>query len=306
MRTLTYIIGDGYDRQQLKSFLKNEVGLSSRLVKSLKNSDVGFLRNGEHIRTVDYIFAGDKIEINLDEGKNEIEPTYGQLDIVFEDDDLLVVNKSPFVAMHPTHNHQGDTLANDVAGHLEKKNKKCTFRSIGRLDKGTSGLCVVALNTLSASLLSQKKIKKTYYAVAEKVFEGEGVINKPIFRPDPMKTMRAVGENGDKAVTFWKALCSDGERTLLEIHLETGRTHQIRVHFAHLGAPLTGDRLYGQERDDITHQALHCGKIEFIHPIDRQEVSLCADLPEDMKKIVKNMHPVCNNIPEIISKIFID
>lgn len=289
MRKLSYIIGDKYDRQQLKSFLKNEVGLSSRLVKSLKNSEIGFLRNGEHVRTVDFIFAGDTVEINIDEGRNDIEPTFNEIDVVFEDEDIIVVNKSPFVAMHPTHNHQGDTLANDVAGYLLKKNKICTFRSIGRLDKGTSGLCVVALNTLSASLLSKEKIKKTYYAVAEGAFEGSGVIDKPIYRPDPMKTLRSVGESGDRAVTHWKALCCDGERTLLEINLETGRTHQIRVHFAHLGAPLTGDRLYGKERDDITHQALHCGRMEFVHPITKQPTTLSAEMPDDMKKIVKKM-----------------
>lgn len=294
MRTLTYVIDDRYDRHQLKSFLKNEVGLSSRLVKSLKNSDVGFLKNGEKIRTVDYIFTGDTIEINIDEGENEIEPTFGKIDVVFEDDDLLVVNKSPFVAMHPTHNHQGDTLANDVAGYLLQKNKICTFRCVGRLDKGTSGLCVIALNTLSASLLSKEKIKKTYYAIAEGVFEGEGVIDKPIYRPDPMKTLRAVGDGGVRAVTHWKSLCTNAERTLLEINLETGRTHQIRVHFAHLGAPLTGDRLYGAERDDITHQALHCGKIEFVHPITGQALSLSANLPVDMKNIVKKMQEMQN------------
>lgn len=286
MRKLEYIIDENYDRKQLKSFLKNEVGLSSRLVKNLKNSEMGLLRNGEKIRTVDFIFENDRIEINLDEGENEIEPTFGGLDVVFEDEDMLVVNKSPFIAMHPTHNHQGDTLANDVAGYLKEKGKTSTFRSVGRLDKGTSGLCVIALNRLCAFKLSQSKIKKTYYAVAEGAFEGEGVIDKPIYRPDPMKTLRAAGEHGDKAVTYWKALCGDGERTLLEINLATGRTHQIRVHFAYLNAPLTGDRLYGKERDDITHQALHCGKIEFEHPITGEKIKLEADMPEDIKRIV--------------------
>ncbi|MBQ7654793.1 MAG: RluA family pseudouridine synthase [Clostridia bacterium] len=293
MRKLTYIIDDRYDRQQLKSFLKNEVGLSSRLVKSLKNSEIGFLKNGEKIRTVDYLFSGDTLEINLDEGENDITPTFNDIDIVFEDEDFIVLNKSPFVAMHPTHNHQGDTLANDVAGYLLNKNKICTFRSIGRLDKGTSGLCIVALNTLSASILSKQKIKKTYYAVAEGIFEGSGVIDAPIYRPDPMKTLRAVGESGDRAVTHWKCICHDDERSFLEINLETGRTHQIRVHFAHLGAALTGDRLYGNEREDITHQALHCGRMEFVHPLTKQNISLFAEMPGDMKKIVKNIQKNC-------------
>lgn len=289
MRTLNFVIDEKYDRKQLKCFLKNEMGMSSRLTKKLKNSDVGLLRNSEKIRTVDYIFKGDKIEINIDEGSNDIEPTFGKLDVVYEDDDMLVINKSPLVAMHPTHNHQGDTLANDVAGYLKTMGKICTFRSVGRLDKGTSGLVVIALNAYCACKLSKKNIEKTYYAIVEGLYEGEGIIDKPIFRPDPMKTLRAVGEDGERAVTRWKAIAQDENRTLLEIHLETGRTHQIRVHFASLSTPLLGDRMYGVERNDITHQALHCGEIRFIHPITKKKMSLRADIPEDMAQFIKTM-----------------
>lgn len=288
MRKLQFIIDEKYDNKQLKAFLKGEVGISSKLTRSLKRSETGFLCNGRHIRTVDTLKKGDLLEINMDEGENAIEPTYGSIDIIYEDEDMLVVNKSPFVAMHPTHNHQGDTLANDVAGYLLKKGKVCTFRSVGRLDKGTSGLTLIALNSHCASRLSQSGIKKTYYAIAEGVFEGEGTIDRCIYRPDPMKTLRAVGDKGERAVTHWKALSGDGKRTLLEIHLETGRTHQIRVHFASLFAPLTGDRLYGEEREDITHQALHCGKMEFIHPVTGENMSLSAHMPKDMMNFVKN------------------
>ena len=288
MRKLQFTINEEYDKKQLKSFLKNEVGISSRLVKKLKRSEIGLLRNGEHIRTVDLINYGDKIEINIDEGDNDIEATFGELDIVYEDDDMLVINKSPLIAMHPTHNHQGDTLANDVAGYLQK-GKVCTFRSIGRLDKGTSGLTLIALNSYCASSLSKNKIAKTYYAIAEGVYNSRGTIDRPIFRPDPMKTIRAVGENGERAVTHWKAIAGDDKRTLLEINLETGRTHQIRVHFSSLSTPLTGDRLYGKEREDITHQALHCGKMEFIHPVTKEKISLSAPLPDEMKNFVNKM-----------------
>ena len=289
MRKLQFTINEEYDKKQLKSFLKNEVGISSRLVKKLKRSDIGLLRNGVHIGTVDLINYGDKIEINIDEGDNDIEATFGELDIVYEDDDMLVINKSPLIAMHPTHNHQGDTLANDVAGYLQKKGKVCTFRSIGRLDKGTSGLTLIALNSYCASSLSKNKIAKTYYAIAEGVYNSSGTIDRPIFRPDPMKTIRAVGENGERAVTHWKAIAGDDKRTLLEINLETGRTHQIRVHFSSLSTPLTGDRLYGKEREDITHQALHCGKMEFIHPVTKEKISLSAPLPDEMKNFVNKM-----------------
>lgn len=290
MRKLCYIIPEEYDRKQLKSFLRAEIGISSRLIKKLKNSEIGMLRNGEHVRTVDFIYTGDKIELNIDEGENEIEATYGKLDIVFEDDDMLVINKSPLVAMHPSHNHQGDTLANDVAGYLQKKGKTSTFRSIGRLDKGTSGLTLIALNAYCAARLSDRKIEKTYYAIADGIYIGNGTVDRPIYRPDPIKTVRTVDERGERAVTHWKALKSDGEKTLLEINLETGRTHQIRVHFASLGTPLVGDRLYGTEREDITHQALHCGKMEFVHPVTNEKICLSAPLPDDMMRFVKKMN----------------
>ena len=286
MRKLRFVIESEYDGKQLKSFLKTEVKLSSRLIKSLKRSEIGFLRNGEHIRTVDYLRTGDIIEINIDEGDNEIEPTYGEINIVYEDDDMLVINKSPFLAMHPTHNHQGDTLANDVAGYLLKKGKICTFRSIGRLDKGTSGLTLIALNSHCAARLSGK-IEKTYYAIADGVYEGRGTIDRFIYRPDPMKTLRAVGDSGERAVTHWEAISGDDRRTLLKINLETGRTHQIRVHFASLGTPLAGDTLYGKEDKDISHQALHCGEMRFIHPITQKEMVLSAEMPEDMQRISK-------------------
>lgn len=287
MRKLVFKIDEKFNNVQLKSFLRSEVGISSRLVKSLKRSEIGFLRNGEHIRTVDFLQTGDVLEINIDEGENEIEPTYGELDIVYEDEDMLVINKTPDIAMHPSHNHQGDTLANDVAGYLLKKGKVCTFRSVGRLDKGTSGLTLIALNSHCAAKLSKSGIKKTYYAIAEGVYNGSGTIDKNIYRPDPIKTIRAVGEQGERAITHWKAISGDESRTLLEINLETGRTHQIRVHFSSLGTPLTGDRLYGTEREDITHQALHCGKMEFTHPVTDEVIKLSADLPDDMEKFVK-------------------
>ena len=284
-RRIDYSIPADYDGKRVIAFLRGEAKLSSRLIRTLKHYEDGILLNGVHIRTVDLLKTGDTLSVILPDSKNEIEPVDCEIDVIYEDDDLLVINKSALLPMHPTHNHQGDTLANAVVHHLISEGKQPSFKAVGRLDKGTSGLVVCALNSYSAARL-QAKIKKTYYAVVEGVYEESGTIDRPIYRPDPSKTLRAVGENGDRAVTHWKALKNNGSRTLMEITLETGRTHQIRVHFASLGTPLTGDRMYGKECDEISHQALHCGKIEFIHPVKCTLLSLECPLPNEMNNLL--------------------
>ena len=274
-----------FDGKKVIAYLRGEAKLSSRLIRTLKHYPDGIMLNGVHTRTVDLLKTGDTLSVTLPARESEIAPVSYPLEIVYEDEDLLVVNKDALLPIHPSHNHQGDTLANAVAFHLVSLGKEPSFRAVGRLDKGTSGLVVCALNSYCAARL-QAKIHKTYYAVCEGVFEGSGTIDTPIYRPDPMKTLRACGPVGDRAVTHWKALKSDGRRTLLEITLETGRTHQIRVHFASTGAPLTGDRMYGTPCDEIPHQALHCGKISFIHPVTGKKTEISCEIPEEMKNLL--------------------
>lgn len=287
MRTLEYTIDERFDSLKLYSFLKGFVHLSSKLVRSLKRTENGLLINGEHARTVDILHEGDTVTVNIPEDEKTAVPGSVMPEVIYEDDDVLVVNKPPYMPIHESHNHQGDTLANSVCGYLAKKGKRCSFRAVGRLDKGTSGLVVCALNSHAASRLSGN-IEKTYYALATGKFEGSGTIDKPIFRPDPMKTYRTADDRGDRAVTHWEAIETDEELSLLKIKLETGRTHQIRVHFAFLGAPLLGDRMYGKERDDIAHQALHCGEVTFIQPVTGEKVTCKAPLPQDMQSFLKN------------------
>jgi 23S rRNA pseudouridine1911/1915/1917 synthase len=284
-RRIDYTIPAEYDGKRVIAYLRGEAKLSSRLIRTLKHYEDGILLNDVHIRTVDLLKTGDTLSVILPKNESEIEPLEYKLDVVFEDDDLLVVNKPAALPIHPSHNHQGDTLANAVIFHLKQKGKGVSFRAIGRLDKGTSGLVVCALNSYCASRL-QAKIEKTYYAVVDGVYEGCGTIDRPIYRPDPLKTLRAVGEGGDRAVTHWKAVKTNEKRTLLEINLETGRTHQIRVHFASLGTPLTGDRMYGKESNEISHQALHCGKISFTHPVTGTLINLSAPIPDEMNNLL--------------------
>ena len=286
-RRLQYTIPHEYSSRRVLDFLKH-LGFSHRLITKLKQAPDGILLNGEHIRTIDPMSEGDVLEINLPTDKKESIsiPVEMPLDIIYEDDDILVLNKPAMLAVHESHNHLGDTLSNAVAFHLKKEGKPSVFRAVGRLDKGTSGLMVCALNRYAASRLSGK-IKKQYLAIATGIYEGEGTIDAPIYRPDPILTVRTVDERGERAITHWKALKNDGENTLLRVKLETGRTHQIRVHFASLGTPLVGDTMYGTPDERICHQALHCCECRFVHPVKNEEMHFFCDMPDDMKSIIE-------------------
>lgn len=286
MRHIEFLIDEKYDGKKVIAYLRGEAKLSARLVNSLKRIENGITLNGAHIRTVDLLHKGDILAVNIPEDDNEIEPVEYPLDIVYEDNDIIVINKPAGLAMHPTHNHQGDTLANGAAAYFLAKGKNVTFRAVGRLDKSTSGLVVCALNKYAASRLAGN-FKKQYFAVVKGEYTGTGTIDKPIYRPDPMKTLRAAGDKGDRAVTHWEALWTDGMNSLLKINLETGRTHQIRVHFSSEGSPLCGDDMYGSDDKRIGRAALHCGILDFTHPVTNEQMHFEVPMPEDMKKIMQ-------------------
>lgn len=302
MRTLNYQITSENDGTKVLYFLKGKAGLSSRLIRSLKLVPDGILLNGEHIRTVDFLKEGDVLTINipedvLEEDLSEYDGTdFGDLQILYEDEDILVVNKPAMLAIHPSHNHQGDTLANLIAAYLKSKGKKATFRAVGRLDKGTSGIVVCALNAFAANKL-QGHIEKTYFAIPSDIFTESGSIEAPIYRPDPIKTVRTVDERGDYALTHYSVIDSGvlddaTKASFVKVNIVTGRTHQIRVHFAHLGAPLLGDTMYGTPRADICHQALHCGHAELLQPFTNCKICIDAPLPQDMNEILCKIHKI--------------
>ncbi len=293
-RTLNFVVPSELDGEKLIVFLRGHIKISARLLPKLKNDAEGLLRNGEHIRTIDRIYTGDVITINLPDEISEIPPSDADgLDVIYEDNDILIINKSGDIAMHPTHNHQGDTLANKISAYYKQKNRNVVFRAVGRLDKCTSGLVIIALNAHCANLLSEN-VKKEYIAIVGGHYSGSGTINKPIIRPDPGKTYRWVGDGGEYAVTHWNAMLSDGKRSVVRIKLETGRTHQIRVHFASLGTPLAGDDMYGSADKTIHRAALHCCCLHFVHPISGKEMHFEAELPEDMQKIYDSIHAMIN------------
>lgn len=288
MRTISYIVPPEYDGAKVYTFLKTHMKISLSLLRSLKRVENGLQLNGEHTRTVDVIHTGDTVTVNIPDEETKIIPLDYPLDIVYEDDDLLIINKPGNLAMHESHNHQGDALSNAVAGYLLKKGKPSVFRCVGRLDKGTSGLVLCALNAHVAARLSGN-FKKTYLAVATGKYTENGSIIKPIYRPDPIKTYRVCDDRGDYAETHYEVIESGENYSLLRVRLETGRTHQIRVHFAYLGTPLYGDTMYGTADEDIFRQALHCESLSFTHPVTGEVMNLKSDMPSEMKKLLERL-----------------
>lgn len=287
-RTISFIVPDEYNNRKVVHFLRGSARLSVRLINSLKRVENGITLNGTHTRTVDLLRAGDVLAVTLPDDERLPEPVRMSLDVLFEDADVLCVNKPPTLAMHPTHNHQGDTLANGIAHYLERQGRPAALRAIGRLDKGTSGVVVCALNKYAASRLTGT-IQKDYLALVSGVLQGVGTIDTPIGRPDARKTLRACMAEGERAVTHWESLgCADGI-SLVRVTPETGRTHQIRVHFAHAGYPLIGDTMYGGPYPELGHQLLHCERAAFLHPVTGQTMTVVAPLPEEMARYASNI-----------------
>ncbi len=289
MRKIEYKVCDEYNGTPLYYFLRECVGVSTRIIQTLRHTKKSVFINGEESRVIDKVKTNDKIEVFLPEKTEAPQLWETELSVIYEDEDLLIINKPSGISVHPTRNHPNGTLCNAVAAYLKNNgNDNYVARAVGRLDKVTSGVMVFAKNAFVASKLNGK-LDKTYVALTEGFLQGEGIVNAPIYRPDMNKTIRAVGEQGDEAITIWKALKSFDNKTLLEIKTVTGRTHQIRVHCAHIGHPLVGDEMYGGKvTDNIKRAALHCSCVRIIHPITDKELTFIAEPPEDLKKEMNN------------------
>lgn len=282
---LIFTVPKEYDGAICKEFLKKYCKISSRLITKLVRTEKGITKDGKLIRTIDSVHFGDTIEIKLPNDNNEIEPVSGELDIKFEDKHILIVNKPPNMPVHPTKNHQRDTLANIVRYYALSKGEDYTFRAINRIDRDTSGLVLIAKDRFTASGL--KGVYKEYTAVCQGNIVEDGTVDKNIrLRPDS-KMVREVNSEGARAVTHYFVLSRNKEYSLVRCILETGRTHQIRCHMSYLGHPLAGDDLYGGNRDKISRQALHCSYLRFIHPVTKQTIEIKSQMPDDMKSLIK-------------------
>lgn len=284
-RILELMIPEEFAGAAVYCFLKEHVRLSTRIIRSIKFKPDGIRLNGERARTSTILKAGDRLVLTLGDAPGESAPTPMALDILYEDEDLLVVNKPAGLAMHPSHNHPEGTLINGVIAYRLARGSAPEVHAVGRLDKNTSGVAVCALNRYAASRLNGRADKE-YLAIVQGEYTGGGVIDAPIIRPDPMKTLRAVGPGGLHSVTRWESLGTGHGLTLLRIRLETGRTHQIRVHFASRGTPLAGDDMYGGTQELIGRHALHCARVALTHPVTGERMAFAAPLPADMQAVV--------------------
>ena len=291
MPTIKFTVPPENDGISVYNFLRAKCGVSYRLIKKLKRVTLGITANGQHIRTIDPLRGGDEVVLNVPEDENPTMPVELPIDVIYEDQHIAVINKPFHMPVHPAREHNADTLANAFSAHLMRNGEpNAAFRVINRLDRDTSGLVLTAKNSHAASLL-HGHTDKVYYAICQGTLTGSGTIDAPIRIMEGHGIQREVGEGGVRAVTHWQTLknftvtASDEKRyelTLLKIHLETGRTHQIRVHFTSLGMPLAGDDMYGGSRDLMERQALHCGQLDFFHPIAGEKMHFAIPLPEDM------------------------
>ena len=271
--------------QTLKTFLRREVGISARSMTVLKYAGMGITRSGIELKAHDIVYEGDIIEIQLPPDSNDAEPVEGRLDILFEDDCLLIVNKPYGMPVHPVKVHQLDTLSNIVAYYQQSRGESYTFRALNRLDKDTSGCVIIAKDRIAYSLV-QPTVEKKYIAACEGKISESRVIDAPIALEPDSKIKRCISSNGDPAVTHYKPLDCANSHTLCELRLETGRTHQIRCHMSSIGHPLSGDDMYGGSLDYIQRQALHCKTITLIHPVSRDMILIDTDIPDDFLAIL--------------------
>lgn len=282
---------------EVKDIMRNYFDFSSRLRNKIKREKLVLLNDQQ---TQGWIVPkeGDVIKIVLPDEKSNFEPQDIPVYPVFEDDDILIINKQPGLIVHPTKGHPSGTVANALMHYMEKTGQSFKIRFVNRLDMDTSGLLVIAKNAYCQNdytrQMKENLVEKRYISIVKGIIEPDsGVIELPIGRPDPENVRRGVMENGAPSVTHYKVLERFPKRgyTLVELLLETGRTHQIRVHMSHIGHPVLGDWLYGGDNILlIERQALHAARLTFTHPITKKELQLEAPLPDDMKQALEKLY----------------
>ena len=292
IRRLQYEVESEFTGYTIEKYLKLK-GYSHGCIVYLKKTEEGIKRNGVWAYTKDKLSAGDLLEtVFLEEDSSEtIVAVEMPLDIVYEDEDILVVNKPSDTPIHPSQGNYDNSLANGVKYYYEKQGINFVFRCINRLDRDTTGLVVIAKNMLSGAALNldmvNREIHRTYLAVVKGALPENGTIDFPIARKDGSTVERCVDfDRGEHAVTHFECLEQNEKYSLAKIWLETGRTHQIRVHMNYIGHPLPGDFLYHNDRSEIGRQALHSWRLEFRHPITKELMKFEQPLPEDMRKLL--------------------
>lgn len=298
-RIIHYRIPNSYEGHKISEFLRNQ-GISTKSIIRLKSDVENVLLNDEPGFINRILKKDDRLTLCVKEleSSKKIPPVDLPLSIIYEDEDILIVNKPANMPIHPSMNNYENTLGNAVAYYYMKKGEPFLYRCINRLDRDTTGLTILAKHYLSCGILydemESREIKRTYYAIVENrtVFDAPyahrllqtGTIDLPLGRRPDSAIERMVDiKNGDKAITHYRVLATNDGLSLLELQLDTGRTHQIRVHMQAIGHPLIGDFLYNPKDTHMKRQALHAGKLSFRHPITKEILSFTAPVPRDMQ-----------------------
>ncbi|HEY8362059.1 MAG TPA: RluA family pseudouridine synthase [Tissierellaceae bacterium] len=281
------------DNLNLKEFLYNH-DLSSRLFSKLYRSKNIFV-NGKFQRKDLPLKKGDIVTIYMEDEEHNIEPEDMELDIIYEDYDLLVLNKGPNMVVHLTRSHLNNTLSNGIAKYFMEKGIKKKIRFVNRLDMDTTGVLIVAKNPFAHQQLSlqleKNSVEKRYMAVVSGVVKKDSdYIDIPIGRDEEEGSIRKiVTENGQRAITKYSVIERYKDATLLDVQIFTGRTHQIRVHLNYIGHPIIGDVLYNERSQYISRQALHSYYLKIQHPRSKEMIEFNAPLPQDMKELINHL-----------------
>ena len=278
-RTFDYIIEPQDDQKTIKSFLVGCGRISLTCLKKIKFADDGILLNGKRVYVTEKLNIGDHLQINIsDDKQSSVIPVKGDIEILYEDEDLLIVDKPPYMPVHPSKGHPEDSLANIVTSYYYQNGQSFAFRCVTRLDKNTSGVVVIAKNAFTHDSLRKQlvtcSIEKKYQALVHGKTKEFGTIDAPIYRPDAATIKREVSPRGAFAVTHYKTIKTENDISFIELTPETGRTHQIRVHMSFIGHPLCGDFLYGDENDGYPRQMLHAFQISFLHPVSKEKITV--------------------------------
>lgn len=307
---MKYTVPPKEDGMTVKELLSGSIGLSVSFIRHLKFIENGIMLNGEKVTVRKTVCAGDILLLATENEKegSRLTPTDVPLDIIYEDEDIVVPSKPADMPTHPSRNHYGDTLADALAYRYKNDDEPFVFRPVNRLDRNTSGLTLIARNRISASKLSDAmkrgEIHKQYIALLRGVpNEDCGRVEGYIKRTDESIIMRQVCEKdqgGDYALTLYRTLISNGEYSVVLATPKTGRTHQLRVHFASIGCAISGDDMYGEKSELIPRHALHAAALSFPLPRNGKPLLLFAPIPEDMRKAIygifgKDAKSIINN-----------
>lgn len=299
----TYKVASEHTGLTLEEYLKQVLQFSGRKIQKLTRQK-GIFFNGKTVYLQRKIKENDTLRILvLGDADYGVQPEQGDIEILYEDKSMLILNKPPFLLVHPTGQTTSGTLANYLACHLQQNGIVSTVRAVHRLDRETSGCVIFAKDSHSQFILEQqlkaRTLKRTYQALVKGIVSPpSGTIDAPIGAHPSLPNRRSINQQGEQAVTHYKTIRSLSDATLLELSLDTGRTHQIRVHLAHLGYPLIGDKMYGVRSPYISRQALHAVSVTFTDLENKQEITVTAPFPPDFAQALTS----CEYLAELKQK----